>query len=421
MKKRVGMYAWGGPSTIQLLKTKYHAPKIDEQSFMQLYEHAYWQKAQALFGVTDAWLTYSWGFSDEHEQAGYAFVLSKLLHFQKLGISTHAYVQGFNVVSADFKNQDIFCRDPNGHLLPYSKGRLLTCPNNPSAVKIILDRVRAACCESFSGIFIDNLLFGLPPVLVSQDFVPFFGCACHFCQEKFKAQFSYDLPIEGLCERTLPDYLQFRSSAVTNVISQVANLTRKYHKELGVNLYDPFLHTPELYFGYNLKELEPYLGYDLFENHAHPARIVQGNVHLVDFLKKSKKPAFVVSYKDGIGFEKQFSQMDINQVFSESEQLHYSPCLKATEFTTQGVWHTLRLDKLSKPERVDVSVEKFSALKSNSLLPAKAWQVLFAKCIQKILPGAMSFIYEHAFLDLLLRKSGFYQKQLWSVKLHELV
>lgn len=34
---RSAFYAWGGPGTVRLLKTKYFYPSIDEQSFLTLY------------------------------------------------------------------------------------------------------------------------------------------------------------------------------------------------------------------------------------------------------------------------------------------------------------------------------------------------------------------------------------------------
>ncbi|MCD4686006.1 MAG: hypothetical protein K8S97_08720 [Anaerolineae bacterium] len=65
---RIGLYAWGGPGTIRLINTKYHAPRIDAASFMQLYEPEFLRAARATLGVTDMWVTYSWGFGDAAEQ-----------------------------------------------------------------------------------------------------------------------------------------------------------------------------------------------------------------------------------------------------------------------------------------------------------------------------------------------------------------
>ncbi len=418
MKKHVGMYAWGGPGTLQLLRTKYHSPTIDTASFLELYEYGYWKKAQELFGVTDAWLTYSWGFSEQRELESYAFVRAKLTHFQKLGIKTHGYVQGFNVVTDDFLGQDIFCQDLSGHRLPYSKGRSFTCPNSPEATRLILDRILWACQEEFDGIFIDNIIFGLPPIVVSKEFVPFFGCACSYCKEAFLKQFGYSLPLEGFVPKTLKDYLLFRADSVEKVVAAAFQITQRFKKQLGVNLYDPFLHTPELYFGYSLEKLDQYLSYFLFENHAHPARIIEGNSHLQSFIKASKKPVFVVSYKDGIGFEEQFSQRDLDLVFSEAEALHYAPCLKATEFTTNGVWHALRLEKFQRPE-----LQKMEVLPEKPKMKLKKLTFLQRKrsvLAQKYAATILSIVYENYWLDKLARKLGLFQKQLWSIRHYDL-
>jgi len=415
MKKRIGMYAWGGPGTIRLLRTKYHQPKIDEKSFLSLYEEDYWRKAKDLFGVTDAWLTYSWGFSDEREREDYTFIQSKLPTFKKLKIACHGYVQGFNVVTADFSGQDIFCVDAKGHVQPYSKGRSLTCPNNPQAAKIILDRVKRACQEDFSSIFIDNIIFGLPPMYVSQDFVPFYGCACSYCQDSFYKTFHYPLPISGFSAKTIKDFLFFRSMSTQNFLRKAHQLTQKFHKQLGVNLYDPFIHAPELFFGYSLQKIEPFLDYLLIENHAHPARVPLGNSHLLQFIQRQEKTVFVVSYKNGIGFEEQFTQHDIDSIFSESSHLSYAPCLKTTEFTTRGEWHALRLADLKKP-KLDLKPVRHALIKNKAVPQTSFLQKKIAMLEQNHAAVVLNLLYENRWLDFCVRKLGFYQKQLWSIK-----
>lgn len=173
MSRPVGLYSWGGPGTIRLLRAKYRAPRIDEDSFLRLYEPSSLAAARERLGVTDMWVTYSWGFSDATEEPDRRFLRDRLPGFRDQGIRTHAYVQGLNVVTDEFAGRDIFCRDGNGRLLPYSRGRSLTCPNNPEARRIILDRVRAASREDVDGVFVDNIVFGIPPLLVRRDFISF--------------------------------------------------------------------------------------------------------------------------------------------------------------------------------------------------------------------------------------------------------
>lgn len=78
MSDRIGFYAWGGPGTIRLLRRKYHSPKIDESSFLHLYDQPYLFRLKKTLPVTDMWVTYSWGFSDSTEQPDYEFITQRL-------------------------------------------------------------------------------------------------------------------------------------------------------------------------------------------------------------------------------------------------------------------------------------------------------------------------------------------------------
>ncbi len=124
-KHRVGLYAWGGPNTIRLLKEKHHNPLIDEESFLNLYSDDSLARAQEKLGATDVWLTHMWGFSDETEKIQEEFLRGRLPAFQKHGMTTYGYVQGFNVVSSDFSDDDFFCRSSRGSRIAYSKNRHL--------------------------------------------------------------------------------------------------------------------------------------------------------------------------------------------------------------------------------------------------------------------------------------------------------
>lgn len=116
-------------------------------------------------------------------------------------------------------------------------------------------------------------------------------------------------------------------------------------KVFGVNLYDPYWHTPEFYFGYSLAQLDPYLDYYLIENHA----LAANNRHLIPLIEAEDKPVFIVSYRDGIGHDAAYTQQQIDTIWSEAAALGYSPALKATEFVTDGVWHALDLSAIHAP------------------------------------------------------------------------
>jgi hypothetical protein len=73
MNKRTGFYCWAGPGTIRMIKLKFFNPKIDRHSLMHSYDYNYLSKAKELFGITDVWATYSWGFSPETEKEDYKF------------------------------------------------------------------------------------------------------------------------------------------------------------------------------------------------------------------------------------------------------------------------------------------------------------------------------------------------------------
>lgn len=349
--QQVGLYAWGGPGTIRLLNVKYHSPRVDEASFMSLYEPTYLEEARHKLGVTDMWVTYSWGFADHTEQVDRQYIVERLPHFRQQGIGAYAYIQGLNVVASEFRGKDIFCQDHHGQLLPYSKGRALTCPNKPAARQLILERVQAASQEDFKGIFVDNILFGLPPFYLRRDYTSFFGCACKDCRQAFQEQFGYPLSFGKLTgHQQLIDYLAFRCQTVFALLKDLSETSRAAGKQFGINLYDPYWYTPQVYFGYDIAQIAPLLDYNLVENYAlHPVAGIN-NQHLGPLLgADTQKPTFVVSYRKGIGYDGAFGQSEVNTIWSEAKALGYAPCLKATEYKTKGTWHALDLATLQAP------------------------------------------------------------------------
>lgn len=343
MKQRRGLYAWGGPGTIDLIRTKYHSPHVDEASFLTLYDKDILSNIQECFGITDLWMTYSWGFSNKREKKHRAFAEEKLPNTNSLNITTHLYVQGPNLVEADFPRFTGWCRDPYGRTIPYSKGRLFTCPNNPDARAILAERTRAAAqVARAQGVFIDNIIFGLPPVSLYENAIPFYGCACSFCKEKFQKIYGYPLHFGSLKNKQmLLDYAEFRVNTTTEYVAELAQIVRKEGKIFGVNLYDPLLHEPEWSYGYSLEKILPHLDYLLIENHA-----LHKNIGGLEYLRPlrnlTKKPIFVVSYKNGIGFDKPFSQTEYEFLTQENEKIGTFPCYKGTEFVQKKEWSALQ-------------------------------------------------------------------------------
>lgn len=427
--QRVGLYAWGGPGTIRLIKTKYHSPKINEESFLSLYSKKTLQQLKKTFQITDAWVTYSWGFADQTEQEDYQFLRQHLDHFHQLGIRPHAYVQGFNLVTREFFDQDLFCRDVKGRLLPYSKGRSFTCPNNPHFQKLFLRRVAQASRENVAGVFIDNIIFGLPPLLVKKQAVSWFGCACQWCQKSFKSHFHETLPLSFHDQNILKKYLQFRRRSVLSLLTEAKRIIQQAGKEFGVNLYDPSLHQAEFFFGYHFDDLDPLLDYYLVENHSlagYKKPHWRGNQDTVSFFPNKQKPLFIVSYEKGIGREKSFNTRHYSTIFQDAQQHTYLPCLKATEFTTKKIWHAMLTDMLSHWSAHSTVVYKHIPLRGRrkaritALTPSNTVNRWVMRQIARYYAHYMKLFFENKTVYLLLRSlfyspKVFKQARLYSV------
>ncbi|MCD8484463.1 hypothetical protein LRY65_01200 [Candidatus Woesebacteria bacterium] len=415
---RVGLYAWGGPGTLRLLNTKYDAPLVDTASFLEMYDDQWLKTAREKVGATDMWVTYSWGFSDQTEQEDYDYIVDRLPLFQKNNIRTYAYIQGTNLIVSEFPTEgkkSPFCRDADGQLLPYSRGRAMTCPNNPEAVQILTDRVTKAAQEDFDAIFVDNIFFGLPAWYFRDDMLSFCGCSCEHCQKAFHEEFGYDLPLRTKRGyKQVRDYLRFRTSKLTQVIQSLSSIARSAGKEFGVNLYDPFWHTSDVMFGYNFVEIEPYLDYYLIENH----HLVKGNEHLLPLITSSEKPTFIVSYRKGIGFDAPFSAQELNTWFSNAHDLGFVPCLKATEYVSRGTWHGLRWEETPVPEIREERLPPVN-IRFKRVRPASRLGRIFVPIIDRILPSCIRTYYESAKVFCFVNRLGLYQRMMHSPRLFE--
>lgn len=352
---RAGLYAWAGPDTIRMTRVKYGKnAKTDDDSFLRLYDRENLRHAADILGVTDMWVTYSWGFAPESERAQRTFLRNALPGFRAAGIRTHAYVQGLNAVTSDIADHSVFCRTVAGKLIPYSRGRSLLCANNPAAREIILRRVADACDEEVTGVFMDNILFGSPPLFVRSDYLPPFGCACRWCDDAYRALTGQHIPLSGYhgADR-IHAAITVRTNAVTDLLRDSSAIAHATGKQFGVNLYDPLFHTPELYMGYALADIDASLDYRLIENHALSDDGTVSNGHLRELTGSGDKPTFVVSYKLGIGRDAGYTQSQVDAIFSDARARGYAPCLKASEYVTNGRWHALDLRSLHAPSVSD--------------------------------------------------------------------
>lgn len=340
-------YGWGGPATVRLIKTKYFSPQIDVDSHLTLYNYDRLAQAKEVLNLSDYFVTYSWGFGELADSFDFDFISARLPNFKKLDIRPHLYVQGLNVVTSDFVELDPFCHAPDGGLLPYSKGRSLTCPCNPNAIWLLKKRVLKAAQTQAAGVFVDNMMFGFPPALLQQDSASWFGCYCKFCQQEFRDMFGYNLPVVCSSARSLQEYLNFRNTKMIQLVKVLSQISHHHHKVFGINCFDPIQINPYFSLGYRFKEIVKYLDYILIENHQLPSKTKSSNAHL-QLLKKYGKPILVVSYNQGIGFEAKFTQRDYDAIYTQSQQLGLVPCYKVSEFTTRQTWHTTDFENLKK-------------------------------------------------------------------------
>ena len=418
-QQRVGLYAWEGPNTIELLNTKYHTPRIAHDTFFRLYTPDYLRVAQEKIGLTDLWMTCSWGFSDEREQEQYDYVATYLPSIKERGIHTYGYVQGLNVVGGDFPRADFFCKSAQGARIPYSKDRYLICPSHPDTYTHLERRVARVAQMGFDAVFVDNILFGLLPLVVGKNISTSFGCHCRHCADAFEARYAYALPVRPESEEQLYDFLRFRVEQTTALVARLSDVARTHGAQFGVNLFDPLWHTPELYFGFSLEQLKPYLDYYLIENHALTRTShVPKNTHLAT-LREDGKPLFVLSYRNGIGCESAYSQETIERMFAEADAHGFSVCLKGSEFTTRGVWHTLDIEALSRVTRTSAqeTTHQYEADVPNSLeLPVLPRRTAFTRlCIQmcdRFVPQIYDFLYHSRVAWSLFVWSGLYTRAL---------
>lgn len=355
---RVGYYLWGGPGTIRITQVKYFSPRFDEHSMMTCYDYDYLAKAQDLFGITDCWVTYSWGFADKTEEEDRRFILDRLDNFKRLGIRTHAYIQGPNLVFDEFPDKpDWWARDEKGRRIWYYRGRGVCSIHNEEYVDYLVNKIEATHGLGFDGIYIDNVQHGqLGTPTVKEGELPFVFCgdASPAARAAYQAETGLPIPEDFELDLELTrSYLDFRVRSNTAFIKRLADVVHAGGMEFGTNFYDPKFDPTHIY-GINLAETAAVQDYVLFENHALPrddGRKHNGYIDEIVGQVYPDKPVFVVSYDQGVGMAPQFTQNQLDNLFSEAANARFSMCLKGGEFTTDGIWHCLYLDDLQEPRR----------------------------------------------------------------------
>ena len=354
---RIGFYLWGGPGTIRMNAVKYFNPKHDEASVLGCYDYDYLARAQEFFGITDVWASYSWGFSDATEEEDKRFLLDRMDNFKRLGLRVHAYIQGPNLVYREFPDVDWWARDERGRTITYYRGRWVASIHNADYVDYVLGKIRATYNLGFDGVFMDNIQHGQLGFPMPAGKLPFVFCgdASPAANAQFRAECGTDIPTDFEADADLTHaYLDFRVRSNTRYISRIADAVHEGGMEFGTNFYDPKF-DPTYIYGIDIKALAEVQDYLLFENHALPSDDgKKHNGYVEDLIEREAitKPVFVVTYREGVGMSKQFTQDQIDNVFSEGATANFYVCLKGGEFTTNGVWHNLYLDGLH-PARTD--------------------------------------------------------------------
>ena len=369
--KRAGLYYWAGPGTIRMTHLKYPWDRVDEKSFMGAYDLDVLTDLKEKFKLTDVFVTYSWGFGEDVEQEDYEFIVERLDNFKELGLRVHGYVQGLNLVYEDYSDKEYFCRDGFGRLIPYQRGRMMTCPNNSEFKKYFLKKIEKAIEVGFDGIYVDNVNYGMFPIPVGGKKLVGWGCKCDYCTSRFNEMFGYKMPrTVEINSREYGDMIKMRRLVMKDFLEEVSLLVRKAGLEFGSNSFDPKYDTVEAY-GYDLDVNNKLQDYLLFENYDIPAR-GKNNFHLRNFFEKYKK-SFVVSYLDGIGRDGQFGQEVFDKIFTESEELGYWPCYKGTEYIDNGVWKVIEKDRVGKVKKIGIGRDAKKSIQRKLPFEWLAW------------------------------------------------
>lgn len=355
MLNRVGFYHWAGPGTIRMNAVKYFNSKHDHHSLMTCYDKDYLAKAQELFGITDIWVTYSWGFSEATEAEDYEFILSRLDGMKELGLTVHAYMQGPNLVYQEFPDADWWAEDEKGRYITYYRGRRVCSIHHPAFVTFISDKVRRMYGLGFDGVFVDNIQQGQLGIPLPHGIPPFVFCgdASPIAREQFRAETGCEIPTDFEKDPELTQkYLDFRVDSNVKFVAHLADVVHEGEMQFGTNFYDPKFDARYTY-GIDMARMAQVQDYILFENHSLPTDNGKKHNQYVEDVVNSlgvDVPAFVVSYAQGVGLEPQYQQGQIDNLFSEAAKSNFYVCLKGGEYTTKGVWHSLYLDGLSKPD-----------------------------------------------------------------------
>lgn len=109
----------------------------------------------------------------------------------------------------------------------------------------------------------------------------------------------------------------------------------------------------------------------------------------------------------------------MNAIWSEAAALGYAPCLKASEFTTHGVWHALDIDAVCAPE-VTSTARAFAPARPQPLKPSSPAERRIIRLLDRGYAWWAQAAFENDALAYLLARTQLAQRMMRSDRLYRL-
>jgi hypothetical protein len=222
-----------------------------------------------------------------------------------------------------------------------------TCPNNPSAQKAILMRLKEVMWSGpYDGVFLDRMRYPSPLSDPENEI----GCFCDHCYQKAKSVdldldevrksienlcskkggvncFVQDLFNPGKCETDNSDrvgvkrFLRFRIQSISDCIKKASRLVHGLGFKVGLDCFSPNLTSPV---GQDLSELQPHAEWTKIMSYAHalgPAGIPFELINLLSWLKHRKQ----FSEKEALTSVSQAVNLKLPETFADFRNQGLSP------------------------------------------------------------------------------------------------
>lgn len=337
-----GIYLWAGQATIDLHRVKFPDVPIDE--------HAHWDALDADSaaeladrGINLAFLSWSWGFPPEVEEAHHAEFRRALEAYHAAGLRVIAYVQSSNCVAlGSYADRDWYALTHGGRTFPYFRSRRMTCWTSPEWAEEVAGRAERAIEAGADGVFLDNIWMGVTPWTAAGRVGGFAGCACPRCARQF-ADHSGGRRIPRRIGRD-PDseaYLHWRAEVVCQRLAEWRQRVtdRKADALVVANNCDAGLRDTRALFGLDVPQAGASQDLLLLEDiamprhepergrlvaNAIPLRLVQGRV--------PDRPLVAVTYESGIGLDGAPAPRRAQRAIAEAAAVGVATVFKGSEY-----------------------------------------------------------------------------------------